>query len=195
MSNSNKKLLEDFLVDIKLDGNLAEYIQPDIDSIKYLIKHVPVGMNSVGISDGFISSSDFGPCIAFLLQFTHNGQQKCLLNHFSYGFDEHGLRLYQILERHLDEICICLSNQLGISSIIPDPSNDISLGDFILFIAGGDIDESADIKRAFSLSNLHCNNETIQLFKTPDVLPRSKNTGRTRQEGTGYQRKMEAGFP
>jgi hypothetical protein len=170
MSNPNKELLGNVLADIESDENLIEYIQPDIDSTKDLIPHVPVDMNLTGISEGFISSSNFGPCIAFLLQFTYNGKERCLLSHFSYGFDERGMRLYEILERFLNDIFICLTDHLGIKSIIPNPSEDVSLSNFILLIAGGDIDQSEDIKRAFSLLNLHCNNETIRLFKSPDVL-------------------------
>jgi hypothetical protein len=85
MSNPNKQLLEQVLA--------------DIDSHTNLIPNIEVNVGSTSISNGFISPSSFGPCLAFLMQFTSNGQPQCLLSHFDCGFDEHGMRLYQILEQ------------------------------------------------------------------------------------------------
>ncbi|CAF4233673.1 unnamed protein product [Rotaria socialis] len=91
------------------------------------------------------SWSDFGPCITFLLQFTYNGQQRCLSSHFSYDFDECGMCLYQILEPFLNNIFICILNDLNRPNIVHGPSNNVSLDDFILLLVGSDIDEAEDL--------------------------------------------------
>jgi hypothetical protein len=161
MCNPNKQLLEQVLADIESDENLCEYIQPDIDSHTNLILHIEVDIGSTSISNGFISSSSFGPCIAFLMQFTSNGQPQCLLSHFDCGFDEHGMRLYQILEQFLNDILTYLLDHFQIPTLVPDSSTyNTILNNFTLIIAGGDIDEAEDIKQAFSLLNMNSNNET-----------------------------------
>ncbi len=80
MSNPYKKLFEDILADIESDESLVDYIQPDIDSNKNLIQRVPLPMNVAAISNGFISSSDLGPCIVFLFQFTSQAKANGVVN-------------------------------------------------------------------------------------------------------------------
>jgi hypothetical protein len=106
MSNPNKQLLEQVLA--------------DIDSHTNLIPHVEVDIGSTSISNGFISSSSFGPCLALLMQFTSNGQPQCLLSHFDCVFDEHGMRLYQILEQFINGILIYLLDHFKIPTLVPD---------------------------------------------------------------------------
>ncbi|CAF1500663.1 unnamed protein product [Rotaria sordida] len=109
MSNPNKQLLEHILADIESDENLLEYIQPDIDSHRDLIPYVEVDMGS-----------------------TINDQPRCLLSHFNYGFDERGMRLYQILEQFLNDIYIYLLDRLSIPTLVPNLSTNTILD--VIFI-------------------------------------------------------------
>ncbi|CAF1382841.1 unnamed protein product, partial [Rotaria sordida] len=102
------------------------YIQPDTDSHTDLIPYVEVDMGS-----------------------TINDQPRCLLSHFNYGFDERGMRLYQILEQFLNDIYIYLLDRLSIPTLVPNLSTNTILKNFTLIIAGGDVDEAEDINASF----------------------------------------------
>ncbi len=75
------------------------------------------------------------------------------------------------MEGFLHRICDKLRKHLQIRTILPDTEGGTRTSDYVLFVAGGDVEEAVRIKKAFSLLN-KCrsdDDEIIRKFATPDV--------------------------
>lgn len=137
----------------------------DMDSTE----HVNVDMYHTGISRGSISTDALGPCIGFVLDFNYLGSSMCLLQHYSFNFDETDSSPSDFLETLLNMLFDELKSQIHVQTIIPDSSGNNGINVVRLLVAGGDISEAALTKTSISLLNINNNNIKNELFRNEDV--------------------------
>lgn len=132
---------------------------------------ITVAMGEAKISNDTILSDGFGPCMFFLLDFIHNAQSMCYLEHFSYDFDLQDLSEMEILGLILQGICKNLINNFGTDS---QPSNNMHnathLNSFQLLVGGGALDEIYLIVKACDLLNQETNETIIQLLNNENEV-------------------------
>jgi hypothetical protein len=118
-------------------------------------------MTKFNINQEHIHTNALGPCLCVLLRFVFNGQILCFMEHYSFGMDENKISRKQVLESFLIRVCKHLKKRIGPGSIKPN-NNRTNLSEAQLIIAGGDINESALIKNAFTVLS---NNSSINFTR------------------------------
>ncbi len=98
----------------------------------------------------------------------HGNTSRCLLVHYTYDYDEMGVRSEYILKSLLHRLCEELKTGLGVKSIICD-SRGQKCTDFLLIVGEGDIIQADSIKQSISLLNMPSNPDLIKIFRSPDV--------------------------
>jgi len=124
-------------------------------------KNVYVPIGKFDISQEHIHTDALGPCLCVLLHFVFNGQILCFMEHYSFDMDENKMSRKQVLESFLIRICKYLKRKIGSGSIKPNKKC-TKLSEARLVIAGGDINEGALVKNAFTLLN---NNSSINFLR------------------------------
>jgi len=130
---------------------------------------VDVDMNEeTGISETTIGTSALGPCLCFMIEFkyydssSNSTSQRCFVEHYTYWIDD----VNKSSSKILNELLACLSTklklELDIISFYLTNTQRPLISDCRLVLAGGDINKTKDIHKAFSLLNsININKEAI----------------------------------
>jgi hypothetical protein len=116
------------------------------------VEGVKVPMNGTDRSNAKISTNDLGPCIAFLLTFTHNGENTAVLTHYAHSM-QNKRKICGLIGKMIRVIDFLASKTFGHFSK-EDFTNERSVvSNFHLLVTGGEPINGQWIHNALALLN------------------------------------------
>ena len=111
---------------------------------------INVEMYKNGMSKTTIGTSGLGPCVAILIDLCYEGENYCILDHYSFDFDESDMTSSEIVLIFLECMMELIKHHSNVNTF-EDNENTSKISHLAVLISGGDIDEGVYIRDSFRL--------------------------------------------